>query len=149
MVMRTLALLSIAAAFSVADGQKSPSATSTTAAQRNDLLPDEQIQQVLNRLTFGPRSDDAAKVRAMGVDKWIEAQLHPERIPDARVDSIMSKYAVYSMNTSDVIRDYGVVQQLQRQAKKEAGADTSMDKRDARRKVLAQDPKVAGTRSSP
>jgi len=143
MVMRTLALLSIAAAVSVAHAQKPTSATTMAAAQKNDLLPDEQIQQVLNRLTFGPRSDDAAKVRAMGVDKWIEAQLHPERISDSRVDSIMSKYAVYSMSTSDVIRDYGVVQQLQRQAKKEAGADTSMDKRDARREVLAQDPKVA------
>ena len=78
----------------------------------------------------------------MGVEKWIDAQLHPERIPDSRIDSLMSKYAVYSMSMGDVIRDYGVVQQLQRQVKKEAGADTSMDKRDARREVLTQDPKV-------
>ena len=54
----------------------------------------------------------------------------------------MTKYAVYSMSTSDVIRDYGVVQQLRREVKKDAGADTSMDKRDARREVLAQDPKI-------
>jgi uncharacterized protein (DUF1800 family) len=78
----------------------------------------------------------------MGVEKWIDAQLHPERIPDSRIDSLMTKYAVYSMSTSAVIRDYGVVQQLRREVKKEAGADTSMDKRDARREVLAQDPKI-------
>ena len=143
MAMRTLALLSIAAAVSVAHGQKPKPAPATAVAQSPDLLPDEQIQQVLNRLTFGPRSEDAAKVRAMGVEKWIDAQLHPERIPDSRIDSLMSKYAVYSMSMGDVIRDYGVVQQLQRQVKKEAGADTSMDKRDARREVLSQDPKVA------
>src|SRR5262245_19728455 len=128
--MRTLAFLSIAAAISVAHGQKQKPVQTTPTAQSADLLPDEQIQQVLNRLTFGPRSDDAAKVRAMGVEKWIDAQLHPDRIPDARIDSLMSKYAVYSMSTSDVIRDYNVVQQLQRQVKKEAGADSSMDKRD-------------------
>ena len=141
--MRTLALLSIAAAVSIAHGQKPKPAPATAVAQSPDLLPDEQIQQVLNRLTFGPRSEDAAKVRAMGVEKWIDAQLHPERISDSRIDSLMSKYAVYSMSMGDVIRDYGVVQQLQRQVKKEAGADTSMDKRDARREVLSQDPKVA------
>jgi uncharacterized protein (DUF1800 family) len=133
----------MAAAASVAHGQKPKPAPATAAAQSSELLPDEQVQQVLNRLTFGARSDDAAKVRAMGVDRWIDAQLHPERIPDARIDSLMTKYAVYSMSTSDVIRDYGVVQQLQRQVKKEAGADTSMDKRDARREVLAKDPKTA------
>ena len=143
MAMRTLALLSIAAAVSIAHGQKPKPAPATAVAQSPDLLPDEQIQQVLNRLTFGPRSEDAAKVRAMGVEKWIDAQLHPERISDSRIDSLMSKYAVYSMSMGDVIRDYGVVQQLQRQVKKEAGADTSMDKRDARREVLSQDPKVA------
>jgi uncharacterized protein (DUF1800 family) len=143
MVMRTLALLSVAAVVSVAHAQKPKPATTTAASQNSDLLPDEQIQQVLNRLTFGARSDDAAKVRAMGVERWIDMQLHPERIPDSRVDSLMTKYAVYSMSTSDVIRDYNVVQQVQRQVKREAGADTSMDRRDARREVLAQDPKVA------
>jgi len=110
--MRTLALLSIAAAVSIAHGQKLKPAPATAVAQSPDLLPDEQIQQVLNRLTFGPRSEDAAKVRAMGVEKWIDAQLHPERISDSRIDSLMSKYAVYSMSMGDVIRDYGVVQQL-------------------------------------
>ena len=141
--MRTLAVLSIAVAVSAAHAQKPKStAPATTAAQTSDLLPDEQVQQVLNRLTFGARSGDAAKVRAMGVESWIDAQLHPERIPDARIDSMMTKYAVYSMSTSDVIRDYSAVQQLQRQVKREAGADSSMDKRDARREVLAQDPKI-------
>ena len=100
MVMRTLALLSIAVARLRRDGQKpTPVASNDRCARMRDLLPDEQIQQVFNRLTFGARSDDAAKVRAMGVDKWIDAQLHPERIPDSRIDSIMSKYAVYSMTT--------------------------------------------------
>jgi len=143
MVMRTLAHLSIAAAVSVAHSQKPKPATANAASQSSDLLPDEQIQQVLNRLTFGARSDDAANVRAMGVERWIDLQLHPERIPDSRIDSLMTKYAVYSMSMGDVIRDYNVVQQVQRQVKREAGADTSMDRRDARREVLAQDPKVA------
>ena len=44
------------------------------------LTPDEQILHALNRLAFGPRPGDVQKVRAMGLDQWIEQQLHPERI---------------------------------------------------------------------
>ena len=144
--MRTLTIISLAAAATVVGAQspkQSPPAGAQSAAQQpRDLLPDEQIQQVLNRLTFGPRPGDAEKVRAMGIDKWIDAQLHPERIADPGADSIISKYALYSLHTSDIIRDYGVVQQLQRQVKRESAAD-SMNKRDARRDAIQQNPKAA------
>jgi hypothetical protein len=124
----TLALLSIAAAFPLRT-DRSQARAGNGCRTESRSAPDEQIQQVLNRLNVRTSVEDAAKVRAMGVEKWIDAQLHPERISDSRIDSLMSKYAVYSMSMGDVIRDYGVVQQLQRQVKKEAGADTSMDKR--------------------
>src|SRR5438270_4645345 len=132
--MRTFIVLTLAAASSL------PAQTSHPAAQARELLPDEQVQQVLNRLTFGSRSGDAEKVRAMGIDSWIDQQLHPERIPDAGVDSLLSRYGVYSMPTSDIIHEYGVAQQLQRQVKREAGADTGMERRDLRKDALAQNP---------
>src|SRR5205085_5743333 len=46
------------------------------------LPADRQALHVLNRLTFGPRAGDLAEVRRLGVDKWIDLQLHPERIPE-------------------------------------------------------------------
>ena len=54
------------------------------AAGRFDqkLLLDKQIVHVLNRLTFGPRPGDIQQVRLLGVDKWIDQQLHPERITE-------------------------------------------------------------------
>src|SRR3989442_12383142 len=54
------------------------------AAGRGDqkLSVDKQIIHVLNRLTFGPRPGDVEKVRRVGVDKWIDLQLHPDRIPE-------------------------------------------------------------------
>ena len=44
-----------------------------------------QAAHVLNRLAFGPRPGDIARVEAVGVDRYIEAQLDPESIalPDA------------------------------------------------------------------
>ena len=42
----------------------------------------EQIIHALNRLTFGPRPGDVEAVRKMGLKKWIDLQLHPERIAE-------------------------------------------------------------------
>ena len=46
------------------------------------LTPDKQILHTINRLTFGARPGDLAEVRRLGVEKWIDQQLHPERIPE-------------------------------------------------------------------
>lgn len=46
------------------------------------LSPDQQIVQALNRLTFGPRPGDVEEVRRIGLNKWIELQLHPDQLPE-------------------------------------------------------------------
>jgi uncharacterized protein (DUF1800 family) len=46
------------------------------------LSQDDRVRQVLNRLTFGPRPSDFEQVKAMGLKRWIDLQLHPERIPE-------------------------------------------------------------------
>jgi uncharacterized protein (DUF1800 family) len=118
-----------------------PTVTAASAAPR-EQLPDEQIQQVLNRLGFGPRPGEAAAVRAMGVDKWIDLQLHPERIDDRATDALMAHYQIFQMSTPDIVHNYSVVRQLQRQVKKAAGAD-SANKQGARRAALADNPQLA------
>src|SRR5262245_52691446 len=58
--------------------------TPAYSADRFDqkLTPDKQVLHALNRLTFGPRAADVAAVRRLGVEKWIDLQLHPERIAE-------------------------------------------------------------------
>ena len=51
-------------------------------ARSPKLSKDDQIIHALNRLTFGPRPGDVDTVRKLGVKKWIDLQLHPERIPE-------------------------------------------------------------------
>jgi len=130
-IIPTLAALSMVAA-------RAPRLVAQSA--QRELLPDEQVQQVLNRLTFGARPGDAERVHAMGVDKWIDLQLHPDRIPDPAVDQLMARYPVFNEKTDDIIKNYSVVQRLQRQAK---AADTTMDRKDARQEILAQNPQLA------
>ena len=45
------------------------------------LTGDQAILHALDRLTFGPRPGEVEAVKGMGLSKWIDLQLHPERIP--------------------------------------------------------------------
>ena len=47
---------------------------------KKKLSKDEEVIHAVDRLTFGPRPGDIEAVRKIGVKKWIELQLHPERI---------------------------------------------------------------------
>ena len=46
------------------------------------LPKDQQVLHALDRLTFGPRPGDVEAVKKMGLKKWIDLQLHPERIKE-------------------------------------------------------------------
>jgi uncharacterized protein (DUF1800 family) len=60
----------------------------TAAAAR--LQPPDHTRQLVERLTFGARPSDLADARRVGVSKWIDRQLHPDRIPDPVVDSLLA-----------------------------------------------------------
>ena len=82
--MRKRVLIALASVLSVAifAYAKNPDA----ARQFFKQIPkDQKILQALNRLTFGPRPGDVEKVRAMGLKKWVDLQLHPERISESPV----------------------------------------------------------------
>src|SRR5215813_914382 len=55
-----------------------------TAAGRFDqkLSAERQVIHVLNRLTFGPRPGDVEQIRKLTVEKWIDLQMHPDRISE-------------------------------------------------------------------
>jgi uncharacterized protein (DUF1800 family) len=59
---------------------------------RAQLTADQQVYQALTRLSFGPRPGDAARVRSMGVDRWIATQLAPERIDDAATEQFVAAH---------------------------------------------------------
>lgn len=47
------------------------------------MTREQQIDHALSRLTWGVRPGDNAEVKKFGLKKWIDAQLHPERIPES------------------------------------------------------------------
>ena len=70
------------------------------------LREDQRILHVLNRLGYGPRPGDVERVRQMGVERWIERQLEPERIPDTVLEAALGDYPVLAMSAADLYRDY-------------------------------------------
>jgi uncharacterized protein (DUF1800 family) len=60
----------------------------------------------LNRLTFGPRPGDVQQVMAMGVDRWIDLELHPEKISEAAVESRLAGLSVLRMSPHEVAEHF-------------------------------------------
>jgi uncharacterized protein (DUF1800 family) len=101
---------------------------------------DQQVQQVLNRLAFGARPGDVAKVRELGVDRWIALQLAPDHIDDHAMDSLVAtSYESLDRPTRDVVADYVKGQQALRQTQAQlARSGDSAGKKDLRAEVLKQ-----------
>jgi uncharacterized protein (DUF1800 family) len=106
----TLVLLGtcVATVYGVASSKPAAAAQDAAfeAATTRELDADQQVAHALSRLTFGARPGDAARVRAMGVDKWIDLQLHPDRIDDAATTQFLSRYETLGMTSAQLYREF-------------------------------------------
>jgi uncharacterized protein (DUF1800 family) len=64
------------------------------------------IHHVLDRITFGARPGDIDRVQVMGLDSFIDAQLHPERIADPVLDARLSTFPTLTMPTRELAEQY-------------------------------------------
>ena len=69
---------------------------------------DEQKRaaHALNRLTFGPRPGDVERVMQLGVDRWIDEQLHPDKIDDQALDARLAPYRTLHMSTREMAENF-------------------------------------------
>jgi len=74
--------------------------------------------QALDRLTFGPRPGEVDSVGRVGIKRWIDTQLHPERIDDADADRLLARFPAESMHTANLARIYVLPQELRSQRTK-------------------------------
>lgn len=69
--------------------------------------PDAQtILHVLNRIAYGPKPGDIERVRAMGLDNYINQQLHPEKISDQAVDATLARFPTLTMSAEQLAEQY-------------------------------------------
>ncbi|MBS1821110.1 MAG: DUF1800 domain-containing protein [Acidobacteria bacterium] len=74
--------------------------------QAQSIQNDERVLHALNRFTFGPRPGDIAAVKAMGLDRWFDQQLHPEKIDDSALDERLANYPSMGLKQADLLRRY-------------------------------------------
>lgn len=70
------------------------------------LTEDQKIIHVLNRLGFGARPGDVEKVKAIGLQKYIDQQLNPASIDDSVAENRVKNIEVFKMSTAEVFAKY-------------------------------------------
>ena len=98
-------LLVVVACHGGAPAASAPAVDARGIALRTQTA-DQQVGHALSRLTFGARPGDVETVRAMGVDRWIEQQLHPERIDDSRSDAWVNQFEATTSTAAELETRY-------------------------------------------
>jgi len=156
---RSIAIFGLAVAMAVSGtallGKDKKKKIQAAAAQMDQR---QQAIHALNRLTFGPRPGEVDRVMAMGLDKWIDQQLNPDKISDTALDARLAQYRTLRMSNKELVENFpppqilkaiadgkmgmprdperravyeaGVARYEQRKDKKEAQADTQQGTQD-------------------
>ena len=75
-------------------------------SDKKQLTEDQKILHVLNRLGFGARPGDVEKVKALGLQKYIDQQLNPSSINDPVAEAKVKSLEVFNMSTAEVFAKY-------------------------------------------
>jgi uncharacterized protein (DUF1800 family) len=71
---------------------------------------DAEIVHLLNRIAFGPSAADVAHVREIGIDRYIDEQLHPERIAEApALDARLAGLDTLKLEPAQLFTQYGPI----------------------------------------
>ncbi len=99
---------------------------SPLAGQR--LTPRDSALHALNRLAYGPRPGEVERVAQLGVMRWIEQQLAPERIADRTLAERERGFAILEQGPQDLAQLFLEVRQVRQQRQREmASAETPRD----------------------
>jgi len=96
----------IAAAAPASSTPSFPASPARLTLPVSPLSEDERVLHALNRLGYGPRPGDVARVRQMGLAVYLDRQLHPEDVADPRVADALAGYTVVGASTAELVRDY-------------------------------------------
>ena len=105
-----------------------------------ELTEDEAIMHAMNRLGYGPRPGDVERIRKMGLEKWIDQQLHPDSIDDSALEQRLQRYPTLNLPPKKLIQEYpqpGQVIKKEGITKEEYEQRMKDKRRDAESQVIA------------
>jgi uncharacterized protein (DUF1800 family) len=86
---------------------------------------DVTVRHVLNRLTFGPRPGEVARVQQIGLDRWIRDQLTSTTVAQAELEQRLDSFKTLHLDSGAIARDYVIPARQARRARQRAGADAN------------------------
>jgi uncharacterized protein (DUF1800 family) len=93
------------------------------------------IVHVLNRIGFGPRPGDIARVQQMGLAAYIDQQLNPERIQNEALELRLSEFTTLDLSTRELADQFFLPADMARREQQQRQAQQAQ----------AQTPKTAQT----
>ena len=70
------------------------------------LTDDQRVLQLLNRITYGPRPGDVQAVKNLGIDAYLDQQLHSDRIDDSALESRLEVLPTLHFTSSELYQYY-------------------------------------------
>lgn len=120
------------------------------------LTEEQRIFHVLNRLGFGARPGDLQRVKAIGIETYINQQLNPNTISDSVVEAKMKNLPTLAMSTAELYQKYPqpgmLVRQLERRGElpeELAGARRSVPPAGQPTTVMTDDKEMQQPASTP
>ncbi len=92
-----------------------PLASAQKRSKSEGLSEERRIIHVLNRLGFGARPGDVERVKAIGLETYINQQLNPEKISDTVAENKVRDLNVLNMTTAELYEKFPQPGQLLRQ----------------------------------
>src|SRR4051794_33724321 len=107
LILLGLILLASTVLLLATDKKSTPKNPESGAAKTvSPMEDDKRIVHALNRFTFGVRPGDVERVRAIGLEKWFDEQLHPEKINDSAVEARLTPFRTLNMSTREMIENF-------------------------------------------
>jgi uncharacterized protein (DUF1800 family) len=101
-----------------------------------DLSAEQRALHVLNRLGYGPKPGEVQMVLDVGVERYIDAQLHPETIPlPAALTQRLQALSSRTMPAGDLLAELAAA----RKAVKQDDEDGKRQRRELFRRITEQD----------
>ena len=86
---------------------KKPEAAASDQPFRTALSKEQRLTYAVERLSFGARPGDLDRVRQLGVDRWIDDQLHPERFAENPIlDEKLKPLVSLTMDSATLVKNF-------------------------------------------
>ncbi len=72
----------------------------------SELTEQEAILHALNRLGYGPQPGEVARIQQIGLEQWIDLQLHPEKIDDSSLQARLDNLPAPNMKAQTLLAEY-------------------------------------------